>query len=221
MSAHLRIDEQVDFVPGGTLPVTDGVSAILAGNEIDHCFKKNIKITVFTQDYHPGDHVSFADNHNVSVFSVKEITLPDGSKDNQKMWPNHCVQGMSGAKFHPSQIINTSKPHFVVQKGTNSMVDSYSGFGDAYGRKFEDTKLHELLQEHGIKKVVVTGLAGDYCVAYTAKDAAKLGYKVCVPLWATRAVAEDSFDKEKAEMVALGVTLVKTQEELEAWFLSV
>ena len=221
MSAHLRIDEQVDFVPGGSLPVTDGVSAIFAGNEINQIYNDNIKMTVFSKDFHPNDHVSFADNHNVSVFSVKEITLPDGSKDNQVMWPIHCVQGMPGAEFHPSQIINTSKPNFVVQKGKNSMVDSYSCFGDAYGRKFEDTKLHELLQEHGIKNVVVTGLAGDYCVAYTAKDAAKLGYKVCVPLWATRAVAADSFDKEKAEMVDLGVTLAKTQEELDAWFASV
>jgi len=217
--AQIRVDEQNGFVPGGSLPVADGVTAIEAGNIIDN--NDNIVIIISTQDWHPSDHVSFADNNDAKVFTAKEITLPDGSKDNQVMWPRHCVQDTDDAKFHPNKVVNQSKPHFVVQKGTNSKVDSYSGFGDAYGRKFEDTKLHVLLQEHHIKSLVVTGLAGDYCVAYTAKDAAKLGYRVCVPLWATRAVATESFEKEKAEMLALGVILVSTEEELNAWLISV
>lgn len=214
----IRVDEQNAFVPNGSLPVTDGVAAIEAGNIINN--NDNIVITISTQDWHPSDHVSFADNNDAKVLTIKEIILPDGSKDNQVMWPRHCVQDTDDAKFHSKKVVNQSKPHFVIPKGTKSNVDSYSGFGDAFGRKFEDTKLHELLKEHHIKGLVVTGLAGDYCVAYTAKDAAKLGYKVCVPLWATRAVAVESFEKEKAEMIALGVTLVSTEEELNAWFLS-
>jgi nicotinamidase/pyrazinamidase len=216
----LRIDEQYDFVPGGSLAVAEGVDAINAGNIINS--NGPFIATISTQDWHPKNdkekHISFATTHNVKVLSVKKITLPDETEDDQVMWPDHCVQGTDGAKFHSSKVVNPNIPHEVVQKGCNPGVDSYSGFGDAYGGKFEKTNMHELLQKYNAKGVVVHGLALDYCVAYTAKDAIKMGYKVCVPLWACRGVAPDTITKEKANMLAMGVTLAENQAELDAWY---
>ena len=214
MIAHLRIDEQHDFVDG-SLAVPDALAAISAGNEINEKLKKHITTTICTQDWHPKNHASFASTNGAPLFMPIEITLPDGVTDKQVAWPDHCVEDTPGADFHLSQVVATQM--MVVRKGRNAYVDSYSGFGDVYGGKYEKTRMQEYLAHSKITRVVITGLAGDYCVAYTAKDAVKHGYEVCVPLWATRAVSAESFDKEKAEMLALGVVLAETHEELVAW----
>lgn len=213
--AHLRIDEQNDFVEGGSLAVADGLAAIAAGNAINAA--SNYAVTISTQDWHPKNHASFASTHGSHVFASKDIVMPDGSYSAQVMWPDHCVQGEHGAEFHSTKAIY-SYPHVVVQKGCNPLVDSYSGFGDAFGGKFEKTNMDDVLCKHGITKVVITGLAADYCVSFTAKDAIKK-YKVCVPLWATRAVASEPFEMEKAVMRTRGVFLAKTQDELDAWLI--
>ena len=214
--AHLRIDEQNDFVDG-SLAVKDSLAAIIAGNAINT--NPKFTATFSTQDWHPQNHISFVDNNpGADLFSVKRITLDDGEETDQVMWPTHCVQGSKGAEFHPAKVVNPNIPHTVIRKGTNPHADSYSGYGCARQGKDEKTTLDAELKAAGIMHVVVTGIAEDFCCALTAKDAVKRGYKVCFPLWAVRGVAPESCAKECAEMTAMGVELVNTPEELEAWF---
>ena len=201
---------QNDFCPGGALAVAQGDAIIPQINAL----MEDFQTVVLTQDWHPANHSSFAENHaGATPFST--VQMPYGA---QTLWPRHCVQGTKGAEFHPAKVVNPSIPHSVIPKGTNAHADSYSGFGCARQGKDEKTTLDDELKAAGIMHVVVTGIAEDFCCALTAKDAVKRGYKTCMPLYAVRGVAKESCAKEHAEMLAMGVVLVKTPEELEAWF---
>lgn len=165
MQALILVDIQNDFLPGGALEVPDGDEIISVANDAQQFFS----IIVASQDWHPQIHKSFASQH--AGKTIHEIVQLGGLK--QTLWPDHCVQGTSGADFPES--LNQSRFTNVVHKGTNPVIDSYSAFFDN-GRR-QSTGLHEYLQEENVESVFIMGLAIDYCVLYTAMDAVSLGYK--------------------------------------------
>ena len=174
--ALIVIDVQNDFCPGGALAVTGGDEIIARINGLMDAFS----CVVLTQDWHPANHASFAANHpGAAPFSLTE--MPYGP---QVLWPTHCVQGTMGAAFHAD--LRTDPAHLVIRKGFRAGIDSYSAFFE--NDKATATGLHGYLQERGIKKLTLVGLATDFCVAYSALDAAGLGYEVTVLEGACRAI---------------------------------
>ena len=202
MKAIIVVDIQNDFLPGGSLAVTDGDQIIPVVNELMEKFD----LVVATQDWHPAEHGSFALNHkNKQPGEVIELFGLD-----QVLWPNHCVQDSEGAQF--SKELNTSKFTDIFQKGTDILIDSYSGFFDN-GKK-KDTGLDAYLKSKGVDMVFVVGLATDYCVKFTAIDAAELGYRTFVVPDATRAVNLQPGDYENAiqEMQQAGIGMIQSKE---------
>jgi nicotinamidase/pyrazinamidase len=200
--ALIIVDPQNDFCPGGALAVAGGDAVMPVINELRK--KLNPAIVAVTQDWHPADHTSFADNNpGETMFKQRS--------DGQMMWPRHCVQGTRGAEFHPAlQLRGTD--HFI-QKGTQPAVDSYSGFGSepsAGGTRAERTQLETILRSKLNGKVIyIVGLAFDYCVAATAKDAAAAGYTAVVIRSATRPVSAETAVTAEAEMRAAGVIILE------------
>ena len=150
-----------------------------------------------TQDWHPADHMSFATNNQGSK-PFELITLKDGRK--QVMWPDHCVQNTDGAKVLLDGAMFTK----VVQKGTDSNYDSYSGFKDDGGA---ETGLDKTLKEAGVETLIVYGIATDYCVKATVMDGLAAGYKVVVVQDLCRGVAPDTSKAAWAEMEKGGAVL--------------
>ena len=174
--ALIVIDVQNDFCPGGALAVAGGDEIVGGINALMGDFA----VRVLTQDWHPADHSSFAANHpGKEAFSL--IDMPYGP---QVLWPVHCVQGTEGAAFHPG--LHTDPADLVIRKGFRAGIDSYSAFFE--NDKTTATGLHGYLQDRGARKLTLVGLATDYCVAYSALDAAKLGYQVTVLEGACRAI---------------------------------
>jgi nicotinamidase-related amidase len=148
MSALLLIDLQNDFLPTGSLPVCKGDEVVERCNAIRK--SRNFTLTALSQDNHPLKHASFASTHDAELFSSRTIPTPDRTLKprvtdtvNQVMWPDHCVQGSSGAEFAENLI--REETDFLVPKGTNALVDSYSAFGDEFEGQFEDTGLGDKL----------------------------------------------------------------------------
>jgi nicotinamidase/pyrazinamidase len=174
--ALIVIDVQNDFCPGGALAVNGGDTIIPQINALMGEFET----VVLTQDWHPADHSSFAANHpGAAPFSVTE--MPYGP---QVLWPVHCVQGSEGAAFH--RDLQSDPGQLIIRKGFRSAIDSYSAF-------FENdhetpTGLEGYLRSRGITHVVLAGLATDFCVGYSAIDAAKLGFGVTILAQACRAI---------------------------------
>jgi len=174
--ALLVIDVQNDFCPKGALAVKEGDAIIHKINAAMHHFNT----VVLTQDWHPTDHKSFASSYeNKKPFDTVEMFY--GS---QVLWPDHCIQGSVGARFHPN--LNHEKAHVIVRKGSNPDVDSYSAFFE--NDKVTPTGLHGYLKDRDVADLTLTGLATDFCVAFSAIDAAKLGYSVTVRLDMARAI---------------------------------
>ncbi|RGP38111.1 bifunctional nicotinamidase/pyrazinamidase [Pseudotabrizicola alkalilacus] len=194
--ALIVIDVQNDFCPGGALAVSDG-DAILSGV---NALMAEFGAVVLTQDWHPADHASFAANHpGAAPFSMTE--MPYGP---QVLWPTHCVQGSAGADFHPA--IDTSRADLILRKGFRPAIDSYSAFFE--NDHNTQTGLDGYLRDRGISKLVLAGLATDYCVAYSALDAARLGYEVTVRMDLSRAIDMDgSLAAMQARMDAAGIRL--------------
>jgi nicotinamidase/pyrazinamidase len=198
MKALLIIDVQNDFLPGGALGVEEGDRIIPVINRLQEKFD----FIVATQDWHPADHASFASNHEGKV-PGNFIQL--GNVE-QVLWPDHCVQGTPGAEFHPQ--LDQSRWKKIFRKGTNTYVDSYSGFFDNDRR--ENTGLSQCLKDHGVEEVYVAGLATDYCVKYTVLDAIKEGFDATLVKDATKAVnlTPQDFDKAVKEMTKAGAEVV-------------
>ncbi|MEM6619270.1 MAG: bifunctional nicotinamidase/pyrazinamidase [Pseudomonadota bacterium] len=192
--ALLIIDVQNDFCPGGGLAVDDGDAIVAPINAMMNDFAA----VVLTQDWHPADHLSFADNHSgAEPFSIMEA--PYGP---QVLWPRHCVQGSPGAAFHSA--LNSDRAELIIRKGYRAAIDSYSAFFE--NDHSTQTGLHGYLQERGIRALTMVGLATDYCVAYSAKDGAKLGYDVTVIDGACRAIDLDgSLAQAMADLAQAGV----------------
>lgn len=198
MRVLLLIDIQNDFLSGGALAVPDGDSVVEVANRTietaDH--------VVATQDWHPPNHGSFASQHGLDIGQPFEL---DGLP--QVAWPDHCVHGTHGAEF--AAALNTSKIDHVARKGTDPLIDSYSGFFDNGHRQATD--LDDYLKSIGATELSVIGLATDYCVKFTVLDALKLGYPTRVILAGCRGVDLNPGDVDAAvaEMKKAGAEIVE------------
>ena len=196
-SAFIVIDVQNDFCPEGALAVADGDAVVAPINtmmaDFDH--------VILTQDWHPQDHSSFASQHDgLDPFSTTTMDYGD-----QTLWPDHCIQGSMGAEFHP--LLNLDRAELIIRKGYRPLIDSYSAFFE--NDKTTPTGLGGALKERGITHLAMAGLATDFCVAFSALDAAKLGFDVTVHLSACRAIdLGGSLDAAISQMTDAGVTLI-------------
>ncbi len=195
--ALLLVDLQNDFVRGGALAVPAGDDVIPIANRL----MPHFEVVVATQDWHPADHQSFASNHaGLTVGDRFDLHgLP------QIAWPDHCVQGTSGANFAPT--LNTTLIQHIVRKGDSPEIDSYSGFFDNGCRRA--TGLEQYLREANVSDVYIMGLATDYCVKYTALDAVRLGFTTYLIEDGCRGVDLQPGDSQRAieAMRAAGVLL--------------
>ena len=174
--ALIVIDLQNDFCPGGALAVVGGDEIVPRVNDL----MRDYPVRVLTQDWHPAGHASFAASHpGAAPFSM--IDMPYGP---QVLWPTHCVQGTAGAAFHAALDLDAS--HLVLRKGFHPGIDSYSAFQE--NDRTTPTGLDGYLRSRGVTAVTLVGLATDFCVAWSATDAARLGYDVTVLEGATRAI---------------------------------
>ncbi len=172
----LIIDMQNDFCPDGALAVDNGDEIIEVINNLSFKFDK----VIMSQDWHPENHKSFASNHdNHSPFDM--IIMPYG---NQILWPDHCIAGSYGAEFNAKLDIKNLV--MIIRKGYHPEIDSYSAFFE--NDKITATGLDGFLRDNGIKRIFIVGLATDFCVGFSAIDAANLGYDVVVVDDATKAI---------------------------------
>jgi nicotinamidase/pyrazinamidase len=195
-AALLVIDVQNGFCPGGNLAVPEG-SAIVPGV---NALMRDFAHVILTQDWHPAGHSSFASSHaGRAPYDV--IEMPYGP---QVLWPDHCVQGTADAAFHPD--LETDRARAVVRKGMNPAIDSYSAFFE--NDRETPTGLEGLLRKLGVARVTLVGLATDFCVAYSALDAARLGFEVTLREELTRAIdLQGSLAAARDGMRAAGVAL--------------
>lgn len=200
MNALIIVDIQNDFTEGGALAVPDGNSIIPVVNRLQEKFD----IVVATQDWHPAGHKSFASNHDGRK-PFEQISLHGLD---QVLWPDHCIQGTNGAAFHPD--LNTNRVEAVFRKGMDSEIDSYSGFYDNGHRK--NTGLAGYLRDRKVTRVFVCGLAADYCVYFTAKDALAEGFDASIIEDATRAIDKTGFENAKKDIVSKGGQMVLSSE---------
>ena len=196
-TALLVIDVQNDFCPAGALEVAGGNEIIPYINE------EMVKYdcVVLTQDWHPKGHSSFATSHE-GKNPLELIKMPYGD---QVLWPDHCVQGSKGAEFHPD--LNIEQANAIIRKGSNPFIDSYSAFFE--NDRKTSTGLDGYLKSLEIEKISLVGLATDFCVNYSAQDAANLGYKVSVLEKMCRAIdLNGSLAAAKSEMQDCGVEFI-------------
>lgn len=194
--AILVIDVQNDFCPGGALAVAGGDEVVPEINRI----LRDYPVRVFTQDWHPTGHQSFASAHKRSV-PFASIEMPYGP---QVLWPDHCVQGSDGADFH--EDLHTEPADLILRKGFRHEIDSYSAFFE--NDRTTPTGLEGYLRTREVSRVTLVGLATDYCVAWSALDAARLGFGVTVKLSGCRAIDLDgSLARALDEMTAAGVVV--------------
>jgi nicotinamidase/pyrazinamidase len=198
-TALLVIDVQNDFIPGGQLAVPEGDQIVPLINRLGGLFKQ----VVIAQDWHPSGHASFASSHpGRQPYEV--IQLPYGE---QVLWPEHCVQGTSGAEFHPG--LDLPHAQLIIRKGCNPDIDSYSAFLEA--DRHTTTGLAGYLKERGIDTVYMVGLALDFCVMFSALDARAAGFNAFVVLDACRAIDRDgSLAAAMERMQTAGVGLIQS-----------
>ncbi|MBW0157001.1 bifunctional nicotinamidase/pyrazinamidase [Sedimentimonas flavescens] len=194
--ALIVIDVQNDFCPGGALAVTGGDEIIPRINAL----MQEFPVTVLTQDWHPEEHSSFAAMHD-GTSPFETIEMPYGP---QTLWPAHCVWGSKGAAFHPRLAIDPAD--LIIRKGFRPEIDSYSAFFE--NDHATSTGLAGYLRERGITDLTFVGLALDFCVAWSAIDAAKIGFNVRVLEGACRAIdLNGSLAAARDAMRAAGVVL--------------
>lgn len=200
-SALIVVDMQNDFMPTGTLAVANADAIIPLINQLATQFSQ----VILTQDYHPAHHISFADNHQ-NKYAFEMIELPYGQ---QVLWPRHCVQGTLGAEFHHD--LNIPHAQLIIRKGTNPQIDSYSAFIEA--DQCSMTGLAGYLKERQIDTVYIVGVATDFCVAWTALDAQKLGFKTIVIEDACRAIdVNGSLESAWQEMQRVGIQRIHSHQ---------
>ncbi|MGR3375841.1 bifunctional nicotinamidase/pyrazinamidase [Salipiger abyssi] len=196
MHALIVIDLQTDFCPGGALAVAGGDEIVAPVNAM----MSEFDAVILTQDWHPAGHSSFASSHDGKApFELTE--MPYGP---QVLWPDHCVIGSPGAAFHPE--LETDRADLVIRKGFRPAIDSYSAFFE--NDHSTPTGLEGYLRTRGIGRLTMVGLATDFCVNFSAVDAAKLGFDVTVLESACRGIDLDgSLAAAREGMRAAGVTL--------------
>ena len=193
--ALIVIDVQYDFCPGGALAVPGGDQIVGGINRL----MVDFPTVILTQDWHPAGHSSFASTHDATPMSMMD--MPYGP---QVLWPDHCIQGSLGAAFHEN--LHADRADLIIRKGYNPAIDSYSAFFE--NDKTTPTGLDGYLRTRGIDTLTLVGLATDFCVNYSAVDAAKLGFNVTVKMDLCRAIDFDgSLDAAKSAMKDAGVSL--------------
>jgi nicotinamidase/pyrazinamidase len=193
--ALLIIDVQNDFCPGGALAVADGDDIVRGINAI----MPEYDAVILTQDWHPAGHSSFATTHGADPMTLTQ--MPYGP---QVLWPDHCIIGTNGAAFHSD--LNVDAADMIIRKGYNPAIDSYSAFFE--NDNSTPTGLEGYLRTRGIDTLTLVGLATDFCVNYSAVDAAKLGFNVTVRMNLCRAIDFDgSLDAAIAGMTQAGVSV--------------
>lgn len=175
-TALIVIDVQNDFCPGGALAVAEGDAVIQPINALLERFS----VRVLTQDWHPADHSSFAENH-VDAAEFSTVQMPYGK---QILWPRHCVQGSDGASFHGDLAVD--RADLIVRKGFRPAIDSYSAFFE--NDRTTATGLAGYLKDRGVTSLVLAGLATDFCVSFSAIDAVALGFETTLVTDACRAI---------------------------------
>ena len=197
----LVVDVQNCFIPGGSLAVNGGDEIVPIINRLAPAFRN----VVLTQDWHTPGHISFASSH-AGKKPFETVQLDYGT---QVLWPDHCVQGTPGADLAPG--LHVSQAQLIIRKGYRQQVDSYSAFLEA--DKKTHTGLAGYLKERSLKHVYLVGLATDFCVAWSALDARKLGFEATVIEDATRGIdAGGSMGKAWADMTGAGVKRVKSSD---------
>ncbi|KAL4890052.1 Isochorismatase-like protein [Aspergillus ambiguus] len=223
--ALIVVDMQEDFCPpNGSLAVHEARSIAPTINTL--LANPAFALRIATRDYHPPDHISFASNHpapnNRPFESYVTMTNPAPGKQEetkpQRLWPVHCVQGTKGAEIIPE--IDDSRIDLYVRKGLNAQVEMYSAFADAFGNfkttdggdESVDIDLRSFLTDKNITDVFVTGVAGDYCVKFTAIDAARAGFNSYVVEDATRCTVPgpEGLEGPREELRAAGVSIVRS-----------
>lgn len=207
MKVLLLVDIQNDFCPGGALAVAEGDQVVPVANALLR--SGHYDVAIATQDWHPTDHISFADNHEGrGIF--EQIEIASGT---QTLWPRHCVQDSPGAELHSG--LQADRLHYVVQKGTDPGIDSYSGFFDNGQQK--ETRLRSILEHEATNRglaladieLTVCGLALDYCVAATVRDAVRLGIQTKLVVDGCRSVNLNPGDDLKTlrDLGGIGVSI--------------
>ena len=195
-TALIVVDVQNDFCPGGALAVPGGDEVV----PVINAMMTEFETIVLTQDWHPDGHSSFASQHDGKA----PMETTEMSYGTQVLWPDHCVQGSEGAEFHAD--LRTEPAQLIIRKGFRGEIDSYSAFFE--NDQKTPTGLLGYLQTRGITSLVMTGLATDFCVNYSAQDAAKLGFDVTVELKACRGIdLGGSMNAALEEMKALGIAI--------------
>ena len=196
-NALIVIDVQNDFCPGGALAVPEGDQIVTGINAL----MPEFDAVILTQDWHPAGHSSFASSHS-GKGPYETVEMAYGT---QVLWPDHCVQGSGGAEFHKD--LDTTRADMIIRKGYNPAIDSYSAFFE--NDQTTPTGLEGYLKTRGISDVTMVGLATDFCVNFSALDAAKLGLKVSVRMDLCRAIDLDgSLAAATAAMKDAGVSLI-------------
>ncbi|MFW6351560.1 MAG: bifunctional nicotinamidase/pyrazinamidase [Bacteroidota bacterium] len=196
MDALIIVDVQNDFLPGGSLAVSDGDIIVPVINTLQDKFE----LVVATQDWHPEDHGSFASNHEGKEPFDK--TMLEGLE--QILWPDHCVQSSKGADF--SGKLNSKRIEAIFRKGMEKKIDSYSGFFDN-GKK-KATGLADYLRGRGVERVFIAGLAADVCVGFTTLDALELGFETFVIEDATKPIDEQNWKEMKNDITSRGGKII-------------
>lgn len=197
MKALIIVDVQNDFLPGGALAVENGNEVLPIINKV----QEEYSLVVATQDWHPENHKSFASQHKGKK-TFDEIQLR-GQK--QILWPNHCIQQSWGAEF--SKELKQNQIEAIFRKGLDPTIDSYSGFFD--NGKLKSVGLGDYLKGRSIDEVHICGLAADFCVYYTAKDALELGFRTKIIENATKAINPSNFQNLKKEFENIGGRIIQ------------
>ncbi len=205
-AALLVVDMQPDFLPGGALGVGEGDRLIepLQWLMTDGPFR----LQIATQDWHPAGHMSFASSHP----GHKPLDVIEMYGHEQVLWPDHCVQGSAGAELHPH--LPWKRVAAIVRKGIEPEVDSYSALRNNWNPAGArpPTGLGGYLRERGVTEVFLSGLARDYCVLWTARDAAAAGFTVRVIWDMTRAVDPGADADVRSELAGLGLEIIEAEQ---------
>jgi nicotinamidase/pyrazinamidase len=203
--ALVIVDIQNDFMPDGALGVKDGDEIIEPINQFSEKFRRTGNVVILTQDWHPPRHLSFASSHKKKPYEPFE-----SGGIGPILWPDHCVQGSNGARFHDS--LETKFANAIIRKGCHQTVDSYSAFIENDGKTH--TGLSGYLKTLGKERVIICGLALDYCVYYSAIDGVNLGFKIVVLIDLSKAINSPTghLSKVLKQMVEMGVNFVKSDD---------
>ena len=199
------IDVQPTFMPGGSLPVPGGHLVVPVINEL----LQRLPGAFATQDWHPPGHSSFASSHPGRA-AYDRIMMPYGE---QVLWPEHAIQGSAEAALHPD--LDLRRVALIIRKGMNPALDSYSAFFE--NDHATPTGLHGWLRDKGVGRLVLAGLATDFCVAWSAADARRLGYEVTVVEDACRGIGlpadgGTTMEAERRRLSDMGVVFLRSDE---------